>query len=341
MTTSRKQINLGPEFAVIVNAAREQEFEVLNLYDAPFDYLKCSILNSTSWLPPEVYVTDEVNKIIKIKFTDNRLPANTSLLLSVQGCVKQKIEIVETKVLLDGAAVKAGIQDGASSVWLYCKSMFMLFLLASILLFFVKGTIFGDFVLDMWEHFNAAKFVKKAYELDPRVVSNKHQVYQTAHFTEANSIYKEQFGNDKELAELYRFAGNDFFVMQDLAKDSTGITLLVTYSDAVDFCDWRFGRLMDMAELKAYLAKEYLKVENPFWPINLRPYVAEWSGEDYSMLSDDYWLYLKKMDPLIVEGIDPGNIKFNKDKRFILADDGDAKAAFRCAFNGNIYSMAQ
>jgi hypothetical protein len=59
MTTSRKQINIGSEFAITVPHAREQEFEIINLNDFEFDYLKCEILNSTSWAPPEIYVCDE------------------------------------------------------------------------------------------------------------------------------------------------------------------------------------------------------------------------------------------------------------------------------------------
>lgn len=340
MSTSRQQIKFGEAFTVSVNNVRQEEFEVLNFHDQDFDTLLCKITNSTSYVPPAAYVTDEINSIIKLVF-DSRTPINAGLELLLQGGVSTKEVIVEKKYLIDGQAVKEGAKTAVSSSYSMVKTMIIGFLAVSFIFWGIKGTSFGDLVIDIWSKFNAAQVIQMADQLDPRIISNKHQIYQSAHFTAANSIFKEEFGDEAELSKLYTFAGNDIFVMSDLAQDKAGMTLFVTHREAVNLCDVRFGRLMTKKELKAYLAREYLTVENPFWPINLRSQIAEWSVEDYSFFSDDYWLYIKSSNHLIVSGLDTDNIRYNEDKTFILADDGKVTAAFRCAFDGHIYKVVE
>lgn len=341
MTTSRKVINLGIEFAVTISSIREQDFEVTNLSDAPFDFLKCQILNSTSWSPPHVYVIDEINKVIKIKFTDTRIPVTTPLSLCVQGVVKQKIEIVENKVLLDGAKTKEAVKNGFSSMFLYTKRMFLAFLLMSILFYFVQGTTFGDFIIDIWAKINAAKVVQMADTFDPRILTNKHPLYETADFTELNAVYKRNFGAKRNLSKIYSFVGNDFFVTNDLITDRKGEFLQLSNDDADDYCSMIGGRLLELDELKAYLAGEYLTVENFIWPVSLRAGIPEWSSSKVSRAFDwdDYYVYFKTSSDLYaVKYKDTKSLK--NGYKAVGFDDGK-KFAFRCGFEANLYMPAR
>lgn len=338
MTTSRQKIELGKPFTVAVPNSREKDFEVLNLGDHRFDGLICKILNTTSYAPPTAYIIDEVNNIIKIRFEDARLNLNTALEMIVQGAVSEKIEVVQKTVLLDTRKTVEAAKNAASGSWKTLKVIFWSFIALSIVFYFIKGSTFGDFIIEAWSKFNAAQVIKMADTLDPRILTNKHHVYETAAFTELDALYKRNFGSGKNLKELYRFAGNDFFVTADLIKNRDDSFMLVTKSEAENFCEMIAGRLLSIEELEAYLAAEYLTIENFIWPISLRGEIPEWSGTKDRW--DNYWLYLKNALPETVEGLDADDIKSSPYKKFISADDGDVKAAFRCGFNGNIFLQA-
>lgn len=338
MTTSRQKIELGKPFTVAVPNSREKDFEVLNLHDHRFDGLICKILNSTSYAPPTAYVIDEVNSVIKIRFEDSRLNLNTALEMIVQGAVSEKIEVVQNTVLLDTQKTVAAVKNAASGSWKTLKVIFWSFIALSALFYFIKGSAFGDFIIDAWSRFNAAQVIKMTDDLDPRILTNKHHVYETAAFTEFDALYKRNFGFGKKLKELYRFAGNDFFVTQDLIRNKDGSFMLVTKSKAEDFCEMIAGRLLSTEELMVYLAGQYLTIENFIWPISLRGEIPEWSETKDRW--DNYWLYMKNALPETVEGIDEDDMELSPDKKFISADDGDVKAAFRCGFDGNIFLQA-
>lgn len=336
MTTSRQEINLGELFTVSVPNTREKDFKVLNLQDHTFDGLICKITNSTSYAPPAAYVIDSVNNIIKIKFEDSRLNLNTALELIVQGAVSEKIEIVQKNVLLDGEKTVAAVKNTASGTWKALKIILWSFLALSFFFYFIKGSAFGNFVIDVWSKFNAAQVIKMSDQLDPRILTNKHPVYETAAFTEFDAVYKRNFGFRNNLKDLYQFAGYDFFVTGDLITNRDGSFMLVTKSDAEDFCELIAGRLLSTEELKAYLAGEYLTIENFIWPISLRGKIPEWSETRHNF--DNYWLYIKNTPAEEIKDVD--DIKLSPDKKFIVADDGDVKAAFRCGFNGNLFLPA-
>jgi len=338
MPTSRQKIELGKPFTVAVPNSREKDFEVINLQNHNFDLLICKILNSTSYAPPTAYITDQTNNIIKIRFDDSRLNLNTPLELIVQGVVNEKIEVVQKNVLLDGEKTAAAVQKAASGSWKTIKFIFWSFFFLSTFFYFIKSTTFGDFIIDVWSRFNAAQVIKMTDEMDPRILTNKHHVYETAAFTEFNALYKRNFGSGKKLKDLYRFAGNNFFVTDDLIQNKDGSFMLVTKSQAEKFCEMIAGRLLSVEELGAYLAGQYLTIENFIWPISLRAAVPEWSGTKYRW--DDYWLYLKNAPVENIKDIDEDDIKLSPDKKFVVADDGDVKAAFRCGFDGNIFSPA-
>jgi hypothetical protein len=337
MTTSRQKIELGKPFTVAVPNSREKEFEVLNLQSHNFDRLICKILNSTSYAPPGAYVTDSTNNIIRIRFEDSRLNLNTPLEMIVQGAVDRKVEVVEKKVLFDSQKTVESMKSAANGTVRALKIAFWSFIALSILFYFIKSSAFGDFIIDVWSRFNAAQVIRMTEELDPRIMTNKHHVYETAAFGEFDILYKRNFGSGKKLKKLYRFAGNDFFVTQDLIKNRDGSFMLVTKSDAEDFCEMIAGRLLSMEELKAYLAGQYLTIENFIWPVSLRAEIPEWSGAKHRW--DNYWLYLKDVSPDDVKEVDP-DAKMTSDKKFVSADDGDVKAAFRCGFDGTIFLQA-
>lgn len=328
MTVSRKKIRLGVPFAISVPNVREQNLEIINLNDQPFDELKCEILNSTSYAPPVIRVTDAINNIVNCKFIDNSIPLNTPLELIIQGFVRQKIEVIKKTVLLDGTKTKEAAAKATSSVWRAFKFMFLSFAIASFGLYFIKGSIFGNFIIDIWKHFNAAQMIEIVDELDPRIHTNRHVVYQSAAFTEFNALYKRNFGAKKELSRLYNFVGQGFFVTKDLIYEGDEL-FLVTKSDADDYCEMIGGRLLEIQELLSYLAGQYLTIENFMWPIELRPQTPEWSGTKHSWW-DNFYLYIKDSENPIKE--EP----LTKNK-FVVADDGDIKAAFRCGFGENMY----
>lgn len=222
MTTSRQKIELGKPFTVAVPNSREKDFEVLNLQEHTFDSLICKIQNSTTYAPPTAYLIDEVNNIIKIRFDDSRLNPNTALEMIVQGAVSQKIEVVQKAVLIDAQKTADAVKKAASGSWKTIKFIFWSFIALSIFFYLIKSSPFGDFIIDIWSRLNAAQVIKMTDKYDPRILTNKHHVYKTAAFTEFNALYKRNFGSEKNLKGLYRFAGNDFFVTEDLIKNRDG-----------------------------------------------------------------------------------------------------------------------
>lgn len=338
MTTSRQKIELGKPFTVSVPNSREKDFEVLNLQEHNFDKLICKIINSTSYAPPTAYVTDDINNIIKIRFDDSRLNLNTALEMIVQGAVSEKIEVVKKTVLLDGKKATEAVKKTASGSWKALKVIFWSFIALSFFFYFIKGSTFGDFVIDAWSRFNAAQVIKMSDKLDPRILTNKHSVYGTAAFTEWNAIYKRNFGAGNDLKDLYRFAGNGFFVTEDLMKNQDSSFMLLTKSGADDYCELIAGRLLSTEELRVYLAGQYLTIENFIWPISLQGGTPEWSRTRYAW--DDYWLYLKNTLADNMKGLDKDDIKLSPGGKFVAADDGDVKAAFRCGFTENIFLPA-
>ena len=339
MTTSRQKIYLGKPFTVSVPNSREKDFEVLNLQEHEFDSLTCAITNSTSHAPPKAWITDSVNNIIKIRFDDSRLNLNTALEMIVQGAVIQKVEVVRKTVLLDGEKTAEAVKNTASRGWKALKITFWSFIILSLFFSFIKGSAFGDFMIETWSRFNAAQVIKLADELDPRILTNKHPVYETAAFAEFQAVYKRNFGSKKNLKNLYRFAGNGFFVTEKLVENKDGSPALLTKSEADNHCELLAGRLLSTKELRAYLAGQYLTVENVIWPVSLQALIPEWSGTKYAW--DNYWLYLKDGLPDSVKGLDTNNIKTSPGGRFVVADDGDVKAAFRCGFTENLFLPAR
>lgn len=360
MTTSRMRIKLGTEFSITLPNGREKDFEVENLHqqDADgnpivFDGLKCRITNSTSWSPPVAHITDDVNHIIKIKFTDSTIPITTALTLLVQGCVSTvQVEQV-TKVLLDGEKLKESITTGATDLLSYVKKSAWLFIGASVFLFFISGSTFGDWLLKAWSNLNAGKVIQASQEMDTRILTNKHDVYDTAAFTRINALYKMNHGNDADLSKAYNFVGNGTFLVKDLIKENDGSLLLLDHGDAKSHCKGLGGRLPEVEELSAYLAGKYLTVENPVWPIRLYENVPEWTLNNVDW--DNYWLYTKIANVIQdeygkatginnsyrIENIDDGLVKIIQyGYRIVEVDDGE-KFAFRCAFTEDFYIRGQ
>ena len=50
--------------------------------------------------------------------------------------------------------------------------------------------------------------------------------------------------------------------------------------------------------------------------------------------------YVKNAPAQNIKGIDKDDIKFSPNQKFIVADNGDVKAAFRCGFGGNVFLQA-
>lgn len=337
MTISRTQIQLGVEFSITLPNGREKDFEVTNLKDAPFDSLKCSIINSTSWSPPVAYVIDSTCNIIKIKFTDTSIPLTTSLTLLVQGCVST-IQVEEvTNVLLDGAKLKEGTIAVASDFYSYAKKSAYLFIGASVLLFFISGSTFGDWILNVWSNLNAGKVIQASQKMDTRVLTNKHEVYRSATFLEYNALYKRNNGRDADLAQIYNVVGNGTFVTKYLIIDKYGQTLLLDHGDAQSYCRQIGGRLLEVEELKAYLAGKYLTLENLAWPIRLHEETPEWTASNVSW--DNYWVYVKDLEGLSIShsGVSFGDSKtLTNGYTLKEADDGN-EFAFRCGFTEDFF----
>jgi hypothetical protein len=344
MITSRKQISFGVPFTISVNNVREQELEVLNFHDRLIDGIDCKITNTTSYVPPTAYVTDEANGIIRLKFHD-KTPINTGLELVLRGVVAQKVEVTQTNVLIDGQAAKDGAVTGLAWIWRTIKAMFIGFIVASVIFTFIKGTTFGDILMSAWSKFNAATAIQLIDELDPRILTNRHDVYKSAAFTEINALYKRNHGANKELKKLYRFVGGSFFITDDLIKNHDGSYMLLTKgdADAEDFCNTIGGNLLEIEELSGYLENNFLTIANIV--LYRRDEIPEWSGTRYAM--DNYWMYLKDSNAEAIKNIadqmgdEPDELKKIGQGRFIEADNGDVEAAFRCGLSGNIFRPAQ
>jgi hypothetical protein len=288
----------------------------------------------TSWAPPEIYVCDEINKIVKIKFNDTRIPIGTSLQLCVQGVVSQKSEVVNKTVLLDAGKITQSAVDTAFNSWLYIKRTFQLFIAASLVLFFIQGTTFGNFIIDIWAKFNAAKVIQMADEIDPRIATNIHPVYKTASFTQLNASVKDILGESWDLTKTYNFVGNNILVTKNLITDSQGKILKLEWGDASSYCKIIGGRLLELSELQAYLAGKYLTIENFAWPISLKSNIPEWSGTNVSW--DNYWLYIKQDGGLYVTHYD--NIKILKNGYQAAEVDDGEEHAFRCGLEIKNYT---
>lgn len=329
--TIRKQIRFGVPFTISVNNYREQEFEVLNFHDQKFDQPVCTIKNTTSYPPPTAYVTDAANGVIKLVFHE-KTPYSASLELLVQAGVAQKVEVTETKVLLDGEAAKEKAKQVAAGTWTTLKKAFWGFVIVSLIFWFVKGSTFGDWIISVWSKINAAQIIQMADEMDPRILTNKHPVYESAGFTQLNAYYKEEFGAKKDLKDLYRFVGNNFFVTADLIKNRDGSHMKVDREVAEEFCEIIAGRLLSTEELKAYLAGRYLTIENFIWPVSLRRNEPEWTGTKIAW--DNYFVYLKDSPNPVRDEVPTVN-------KFVEADEDDYRFAFRCGFHENIFTPAK
>lgn len=341
MTISRTQIQLGVEFSITLPNGREKDFEVTNLKDAPYDSLKCSIINSTSWSPPTAYVIDPLCNIIKIKFTDTTIPSTTSLTLLVQGCVNT-VQVEEvTNVLIDPAKLKEGITAGATDLLSYIKKSVWLFLGASVLLFFISGSTFGDWVLNAWSNLNAGKVIQASQKMDTRILTNKHEVYGSPTFLEYNALYKRNNGRDADLAQIYNVVGNGAFVTKYLIIDEYGKTLLLDHGDAQSYCRQIGGRLLEVEELRAYLAGKYLSLENLAWPIRLHEETPEWTASNVSW--DNYWVYVKDLEGLSLShsGVDFGESQTLTNGYTLKEADDGYEFAFRCGFTEEFYIRAR
>lgn len=338
------QIKLGTEFSITLPNGREKDFEVINLHQTDengkpivFDGLKCQIMNATSFKPPDVWVIDDVNHIVKIRFTDATIPMTTPLTLLVQGCISTVVVEKVTNILLDAEKLKEGTVAAASDLWAYIKKSMYLFGGASILLYFMSGSTFGDWVLNAWSNLNAGKVIQTTQKIDTRVLTNKHEVYNSASFLEYNAVYKRNNGRDADLAELYNVVGNETFVTKYLMIDTYGKTLLLDHGDAKNYCREIGGRLLEVEELEAYLAGKYLTLENMAWPIRLHEETPEWTATNVSW--DNYWVYVKDKSGLSYShpGLKFDNIRpLTNGYTLIEADDGIA-FAFRCGFTKDFY----
>jgi len=328
----KKQIKLGVKFSVKLPNSREQEFEVSDFNEHTFDVLGTEITNTTSYAPPEAFVVDKTRGIIKLVFNDN-IPQATPLEIIVFGIVAEKKVTTQKKVLFSDEKVQA-IKDTPKSMaawlWALVKTSVAAFIIASLLLFFIKDTKPGAIINKLWVYINAAKIVEIAENFDARIITNSHPVYKTGTFLEFNKIYQKTFNTEENLKGLYAFVGNDFFVTKDLIKDDSGF-VLQDREGAASYCAMMGGRLLNIMELKVYLAKQYANIENFLWPVALRPGMAEWSETKQSFY-DNYWIYLKKDKKTlnIIEGMP------TKDG-FISVDEDDFDLSFRCGFEARTY----
>ena len=339
MTISRQKINFGVPFTITRPKAGEKVLFVENFNSQPFDSLKVTITNSSSYPPPQVWVSDEVNQLITLKGFDS-IPQTTALELLVQGVVATKIVTEEKKVLLSDeslAAVKDAPAKAVSWMWLSIKRALILFMGMAFCLWLMKGTQIGDAINNIWSKLNAAQAVSMVSEIDPRIHTNRHPVYKTSAFTQVNSHYKRRHGDDKDLTKLYNFVGNEFFMTHDLTTHASGQFMLLDHGDAQEYCEGMGGRLPTMRELAAYLAGEYLTVENVVWPVSLRANVAEWTSNNVSW--DNYFLYLKRDNSRPISKSD-NVVELDNKYKLIEVDDGE-EHAFRCGFPAVWYMPAK
>jgi len=348
--TSRMRIKLGTEFSVTLPNGREKDFEVTNLHQMDeegnpivFDSLKCQIMNSTSWSPPTVYIIDTVNHVVKIKFTDKTIPITTPLTLLVQGCVSTVVVEKVTNILLDGEKLKEGTAAVASDLWLYIKKSIYLFGGASVFLYFISGSVFGDWILNVWSSLNAGKVIQTTQKMDTRILTNKHDVYNSSAFLEYNATYKRNYGDKVDLSDIYNVVGNGSFVTKYLIIDIYGRTLFLDHGDAQNYCRSIGGRLLEVEELKAYLAGKYLTLENLAWPIRLHEELSEWTATNVSW--DNYWVYVKDQSSL---NYTHPEISFKDNEKKSLSngytlmevDDG-REFPFRCGFTEDYYIRSE
>lgn len=336
-----QQIKLGDIFTMRRPASGEKEFEVLNFHKVEFDFLTCTIENSTSFAPPDVFVTDKEAGRIKLKGF-SQVPQTMSLEICVQGAKATKLVTEEKRVLLSDetlAAAKEAPKKALFAGWTTLKRYFFAFCAFSIILYAVKGTAIGDFINRAWAWFNAAKVVEVASDFDPRIATNKHSVYQSSEFLFAAASYKEMFQDSKKtLPELYNFVGdrhNDknqpigFFVMKDVVLDKEGHPLLMKKGNAADHCELMGGLLLERGDL-IYLAQQYAGVDNFFWPIKRRSYLPEWTADGHSSIPffKTSWLFLKE------DGENPTD---EKPVNMLVAVRNSQKHAFRCVFSESLY----
>lgn len=341
MATSRVQIKFGVPFTVSVGNAREQEFEVLNFHDAPFDFVLCKITNTTSETPPEVYVTDQLNGIIKAKFSaQTSIGANLEMI--IQGGVAQKNIIEEKKVLFSDEkleAVKQAPKVGLLASLRMIKYLVLSFVVGSLFLYALRNTNLGQALTN----FNAAKGAKVLENFDHRIHTNKHPIYKTADFVALNAEYKREFGDDQDLERLYNFVGDvkvqngvvtGMFILKDLARDQKGLPVLATWFDADKHCEKMGGILLSSNELKTYLADQYIGVDNFLWPIQRRSNTREWTADQHSSIPffKTFWMFLKR---------DPTNPSQKQPQNGFVIASGKEKAAFRCGFSENFYIAAK
>lgn len=338
------RIKLGTEFSITLPNGREKDFEVENLHQQDtdgnpivFDGLKCRIMNSTSWSPPVAYVIDDVNHIIKIKFTDSTIPMTTPLTLLVQGCVSTVVEEKVTNILLDTEKFKEGTAAVASDLWSYIKKSMYLFGGASIFLYFISGSVFGDWILNVWSNLNAGQVIQTTQKMDTRILTNRHDVYKSAAFLDYNAAYKRNNGREADLTELYNVVGNGTFVTKYLIIDTYGKTLLLDHGDAQNYCRNIGGRLLEVEELNAYLAGKYLTLENMAWPIRLYEETPEWTATNVSW--DNYWVYVKDSEGLSLShsGVSFGDSQTLTNGYILKEADDGYEFAFRCGFTEDFY----
>lgn len=336
---AKQKIYLGRPFVAVRPQSGESEFYVENLNDAPFDFLKCEIKSSTSYAPPEAFVTDKENKIIKLKGFGG-VPQSTSLEMVVTGVQSVKVVTEEKKVLFDEetkAALKAAPKNGILAGWKFVKMSIFLFVILTIILYALRDTEIGRTLASL----NAATGAKVLENFDIRIATNRHYVYETSAFVMVNARYKLEFGDDLDLSKIYNFVGDidseddkrvGFFVMKDVWLDKTGHPLLATKGDAEDYCEKAGGILLNRSELETFLARQYKGVENFFWPITRRAYLPEWANDTYSWMFRKSWLYLKE------DGENPTDK--NPVNDFVVVGNS-IKAAFRCGFSETFYKTVK
>jgi hypothetical protein len=327
MDTSRVSINFGQVFTLTVPNSKEKEFKVENYHDQPFDTLRCFIKNTTSYPDPEIIISDATNGVIKLIFHPTTV-AGIPLEMEVKRGIDQRIVEQVSRPILNAESVKDAANATTTffgDVWKRLKTTVIIFIGLSVLFYAIKGTKTGEFLLEVWQKVNAAKIVSMVDELDPRILTNRHELYSSIEWTQFTTYYKKQFGADTDPQNIYNYVGNDFFVTKDLVTDKAGKLLLVDREEAEDICEQIGGRLLNIEELKAYLAGQFIGVENITWPIKLRPYTPEWTDTKVSFY-DNYYLYIKDAPK------PPESNKQPTSDRFIEVDEDEVDAAFRCGF---------
>lgn len=340
---ARQTIELGRPFTIVCPDTGEKEFYVKNLTDSPFNELRCSITNSTSYAPPKAFVTDKTNKIIKLKGFAG-IPPTTSLSILVQGEVFQQVIVNETHktVLLSDEKLEAAKQvpkKGLLAIWKYIKWSIFFLIAGSFLLHLGQNTQVGKIL----NNFNAATGAKVLENFDLMIATNNHPLYETSAFMMLNAQHKEEFGDDQDLSKLYHFAGNvksdrgmktGVFVLRDVVRDQKGLPVMKTWNEADSRCEKMGGLILNKSGLKTYLAKQYAGVTNFIWPIQRHSSIREWTGDSHSGIPffKTSWMFIKE------DGVNPTD-KEAKDG-FVVAKNSE-KGAFRCWFSETFYMAAE